>query len=128
MPNGFDGSREDWERMEAPFLKIDDLLSQFAADQNMQLNKNYHSWPRRDLHWTTAGIDRRIQLFAADRPGTYHVAVIAWKDDRGGRSVNDHWLEQWATWPAIEARLLPLLEEARTILESWSEKDLKSVG
>ena len=114
--------------MEAPFLKIDDLLSRFAVDKNMQLIKNYHNWPRRDLLWNRGGMYRKIQLFPADRPGTYHMAIIAWKDESDGRYGLDGWLKKWASWPELIASIDQLLEEGMRTLDSWSDKDLKRAG
>jgi hypothetical protein len=128
MPNGFVGSIEEWAQMEAPFLTIDDRLSRFAVDQNMELVKNYHNLPRRDLLWERGGVYRKIQLFPADRPGTYHVALIAWKDKSDGRYGQDRWLKKWLTWPEVTAGIDQWLEEGMTILESWSENDLELVS
>lgn len=125
MPNGYYGSIEDWPKMEAPLLEIDDLLSQFAAERNMQLVKNYHNWPRRELEWVRDGVHRAIHIFAADRAGTYHLAVVAWEDKNDIRYGADKWLKKWVAWPEIRDNLDQLLEEALMTLESWSEKDLK---
>jgi hypothetical protein len=43
MPNGYYGSIEDWEKMEAPLLDVDELLARFAVERNMHLVKNYHT-------------------------------------------------------------------------------------
>jgi hypothetical protein len=35
MPNGFDGTDEEWERMEAPLVAVDDVLAEFADARGM---------------------------------------------------------------------------------------------
>jgi hypothetical protein len=116
---------EEWAEMEAPLLEIDDLLDQFATERTMQWVKNYHNWPRRELEWVRDEVHRAIHIFAADKPGTYHMAVVAWEDKDGERYGADEWLKRWVAWPEIRNNLHQLLEEAMTTLESWSEKDLK---
>lgn len=51
MPNGFYGSAEEWERMEAPFREVDEQLEEFAEAHGMSVVKNYHNWPGRRLDW-----------------------------------------------------------------------------
>ncbi len=126
MPNGYDGSIEEWEKMEAPLLEIEGLLAEFAAKRNMQVIKNYHNWPQRKLEWVRDGLHRAIHILAADRPGTYHLAIDAWEDQNNKRYVAHKWLKRWVFWPEIKDNLHQLLEEGVAILESWSEKDLKA--
>lgn len=126
MPNGgFDGSLEAWEKMEAPLLEVDELLAQFATERNMQVVKNYHNWPRRELKWVRDGIHLAIHILAADKPETYHLAIGAWEDRKNERYVADKWLKKWVFWPEIKDNLRQLLEEGTETLESWSEKDLQ---
>ena len=125
MPNGFYGSLEEWQRMEAPFLEIDDELEKFAADRQMQVVKNYHNWPRRELAWVRDDIHRSIQIFLGDHPETYYIGLGAWQDRLNERYLADKWLKKSVSWPEITDNLHELLEEAVAILDSWSEKDLK---
>lgn len=111
--------------MEAPFLEIDDVLEKFAADRKMQVVKNYHNWPRRELQWVRDGIHRSIQIFLGNRPEDYYMAVGAWQDTQNERYSADKWLKRSVPWPEITDNLQELLQEAVTILESWSETDLK---
>lgn len=125
MPNGYYGSIEDWQRMEAPLLDIDNLLVKFAAERNLRVVRNYHNWPNRHVEWVRDGIYRGIQVTAADKPHTYHMGLVAWKDQDGERYFADKWLKKWVFWPEIGDNLHQLLEEGIETLESWSEKDLK---
>jgi len=116
---------EEWTRMEAPLLEIDDLLAQFAKDRDLKIVTNYHNWPSRSLDWARDGIYRSIQILAADKPETYHMGVVAWEDKNNQRYGADKWLRKWVYWGEIRDNLHQLLEEAVATLESWSEKDLK---
>ena len=85
MPNGYYGSIEDWQRMEAPLLDIDDLLEKLAEERNLEVVRNYHNWPSRHLEWVTDGIYRGVQILAADKPQAYHMGVVAWEDKNDQR-------------------------------------------
>lgn len=125
MPNGFYGSREEWERMEAPLLEIDEPLAQFAAGRSMEVVKNYHNWPQRQIDWTSNGIYRSLCILVANESKmTFHVAVAASKDQNSERYLKDHWLKKEASWDEVRDNLRQLLEEGVTLLESWSENDL----
>jgi hypothetical protein len=127
MPNGYDGSIEDWEKMEAPLLEIDGFLAQFAAERNMQVVKNYHNWPQRYLDWVSLGIHRSVQVLAVDASKmTFHVSVIAWIDKNEQRYLISGLLKKQVPWDQIRDNLHDLLEEGVKTTESWSEKDLKA--
>ena len=51
MPNGFQGSKEKWDKLEAPLVKLDKKLKDFANEYNIKIEKNYHSEPNRILSW-----------------------------------------------------------------------------
>lgn len=126
MPNGFDVSREEWEKMEAPLLEVDELLAQFAAERNMQVIKNYHNWPRRHLELVNDRIHRGIQILATDENKmTFHLGVVAWEDRNDRRYASHRWLKKFTPWHQIKDNLHQLLEEGVKTLESWSENDLK---
>jgi hypothetical protein len=125
MPNGYYGSIEEWQKMEAPLLEIDALLAEFALRSNMQVIKNYHNWPQRELQSAKDGLHRTIHILVADKPETYHMAIGAWQDKDNERYVANKWLRKWVSWSEIQDNLHQLLEEGVKTLESWSEKDLK---
>ena len=125
MPNGYEFSREEWEKVEAPLLAIDGLLAEFAAQRNVQIVKNYHNWPQRQLDWTSNGIHRSLWILLADAGEmTFHVAGVASKDQNGDRYLKDCWLKKGAPWSDVKDNLTQLLQDGVTLLESWSEKDL----
>jgi hypothetical protein len=127
MPNGgFDGSIEDFHRVEAPLVEIDPLLAQFAAARKLKLVKNYHNWPQRSLDWVSRGLNRSIQIVGVDAEKlTFHVAVIAWVDKEDQRYITHAMLKRDEPWDRIKDQFPALLEESFEMAESWAEKDLK---
>jgi hypothetical protein len=126
MPNGYDRSIEDWDKLEAPLIEVDELLAQFAVQRKMQVIKNDHNWPRRHLEFLNDRIHRGIQILAADESKmTFHLGVVAWEDKNAQRYGSHRWLKKFAPWDQIRDNLPGLLEEGFKTLESWSEEDLK---
>ena len=127
MPNGgYEGTLEDWEKIEAPLVEIDPLLAQFAAERKLEVVKNYHNWPQRYLNWVSRDINRSIQIVAADVGELrFHIGITAWVDKNGHRYGIDALLRRYEPWQQIRDDLDKLLEEGFTMSESWSEKDLK---
>ena len=125
MPNGSDRSSEDWERLESPFKEIDEEITRFANDRNMVVIKNYHNWPSRFIQWLRLDIDRSIQILVADGERlTFHVSLLAWKDNDGRRYFAHKRLKTHAEWHEIKNNLSSLLQESAQTLDSWSELDL----
>jgi hypothetical protein len=125
MPNGYNQSITEWERMEKPLLQIDAFLADFASQHGLQLEKNYHNWPQRELKWVRDGLHRTIHIVAADKPGTYHFAIVGWQDKKNQRYVAHKWVKKWVSWVEIQNNLQELLRESISTLESWSESDLR---
>ena len=125
MPNGFSGTNEEWERMEAPLLAVENVLADFAATNGMQITKNYHEWPERSLTWGTR-IRRLIQLYAAesDQP-TFNLWLCASQDRGLSRFWKREFLVEKKPLEAFAPGLLQLLEEARSKLDSWTEEELE---
>jgi hypothetical protein len=125
MPNGYHGTKEEWDRMEAPLLEIDEPLARFAAARNLEVISNYHNWPRRELDWTSDGIHRTLSIMLGDDNAmTFHLAVLASKDQNEDRYLQTHWLKKGVSWAEIRDNLEQLLEEGVALLDSWSESDL----
>jgi len=61
--------------MEAPLVKANPVLQEFAAVHRLKLSKNYHNEPERSLTWDT-GIRRLIQLYLQD-PKTLTLKSLA---------------------------------------------------
>lgn len=127
MPNGFHGSREDWERITAPLREIDAMWDAFAERHGCAVTRDGRSWPERSLRWQSGGVERRIQVYLADeRELTFSFGLQAWSDRDGKRYVRNERLYEGEPWlrlrDAIEARL----EEAYQQAASWSFGDLEN--
>ena len=82
MPNGFHGERSDWDKMEAPLLRIDNMLEAFSRANGMRVRRNYHNWPERSLMWNTMDIEKLIQLFLRDEKKLEFTLWICAYEDR----------------------------------------------
>jgi hypothetical protein len=127
MPNGFDGSAEEWQRIEAPLLDIDDLLTGFVRQHNVKLEKNSHNWPNRRIRWRSRGVERCIQITVSIERGSVksQVALLAWQDREGKRYLKDEWLKQSPPWDEMRHSIQEVLDEGYRALDSWSETDLQ---
>jgi hypothetical protein len=125
MPNGFSGTDEEWKRMEAPLLMVEDVLAEFARTHGMQITKNYHEWPERSLTWGN-DIRRLIQLYVAesDRP-TFNLWLCASQDRGSSRFWKRDFLVEKKPLETFAAQLPVLLEKARNTLNSWTEQQLE---
>jgi hypothetical protein len=71
VPDGFYGSRNEWEELEAPLKKLDATLDAYALAEGMTLSRNYHDWPERSLRWGRDAV-RMMQPYLNDeKTGTY---------------------------------------------------------
>ena len=125
MPNGFFGPQDEWKRMEAPLLEIDEVLTVFGKRHEMRLSKNYHDWPERSLVW---GGDVRclIQIYLEnEKMMTWNVWLCASQDRATGRYWKNQFLRRAVQFQEIRSNLEQLLEEARSIVTSWSERNLE---
>jgi hypothetical protein len=124
MPNGFYGSKEEWERLVAPLRQLDSSLSSFAAAHNLDVAHNYHNLPNRMVKWSRAGIQRVIQISLYDNDKILF-GLSAYKDEAGRRFGK--------RWPAtmdiplqeFKTNLDTMLTEAYQRLEAVSEADLE---
>lgn len=129
MPNGFYGPVEEWDRIEAPLQRIDPRLAEFAAEHKMRVEKNYHSWPNRRLLWTTARVEKLIEIsLEDDKEATYCLRVTAWEDRDQSRYWKKEMLVERTTVREIEQELESLLQRARELANSWMSDDLEFGG
>jgi hypothetical protein len=121
MPNGFHGPIEEWAKLEAPYLRIDPILTAFAERHALELQKNYRGADR-SFRWND-GLNRDISIASMDKygaRGTYRVSIGAY-EDRGSERYWKHGIV--ADDVGIDA-LGETLERARRIVLSWSMTDL----
>ena len=126
MPNGFHGSKQEWDLMEAPLLKIDALWAFFATQHGRTSSKNYHNWPERSLVWSSSGIRKLIQIYLEDEKCLMFNFWISAAEDRGPeRSWKQQFLRKAAPIHEIERDLPQLLSSAKEKLDTWSSSDLE---
>jgi hypothetical protein len=121
MPNGFHGPKGEWERMEAPYLRIDPILESFAQRHGFELVRNYRDADR-SLRFNDS-LSRAVWVHSTDRygtGGTYQVSVVA-HQDRDDRYLKAARVAD----PVVKDDLEQILERAAEILISWSEQDLE---
>jgi hypothetical protein len=125
MPNGFNGSKADWLRVEAPLLRVDPMLQTFVAEHGLSLSKNYHDWPERSLKWNT-GIERLIQLYLEDSHRvTFNLWLCASQDRSGARYWRREFLLKDTKLDDVVGRLPSLLEDAYSTVNSWTTDGLE---
>ena len=75
MPNGFHGPKGEWEKLEAPYLRVDAILVSFAERHGLELVRNYRDADR-SLQFNDS-LSRTVWIHATDRygsEGTYQVS------------------------------------------------------
>jgi len=89
MPNGFMGSRDEWDRLEAPLVALDRAFDEFAARHGCTLERNYHAWPCRIFRWQRDdGVKRSVAIaLESEAASTFAVSGQAWVD-----ASPEHWL------------------------------------
>lgn len=120
MPNGFMGPKAEWERMEAPYIRIDPILEAIAQRHGLAVRKNYRDADR-SLRFNDS-LERAIWVNSSDLYGeseTYDVGVGA-HQDRPERFTKSERIAHGV--PIVE--LAAVLERAVSIVQSWSETDL----
>jgi hypothetical protein len=125
MPNGFQGSTHDWDRMEAPLLKIDPMLASFANLHHLTKSANYHKWPERSLVWSSDGVRKLIQIYLEDEKSLTLNLWISASEDRGSeRFWKQQFLRKAVPLQELERDLSQLLSNAKETLDAWSGRDL----
>jgi hypothetical protein len=122
LPNGFFGSGVEWERLEKPLSRIDDLLEQFAKHQRLTLIKNERNWPDRTFRWGSRP-SRLIQIFLESEMGPSYTVWVSAYDDR---SRAEYWkhktLLKAVSIELLTEKLPQLLTDAILITEKWEKE------
>jgi hypothetical protein len=128
VPNGFDGSREGWERIAAPLREIDEVWDRFAHAHALHVTRDARSWPERSLRsaGATSEPQRLVQVYLRSEESlTYSLWVCAWSDRGGKHLVRKETLVDSVAWPEIRDHIDDLLERAFTLVTSWRLEDLE---
>jgi hypothetical protein len=121
LPNGFMGSKEEWRRMEAPYVRIDPILAAFAQRHRLELYRNYRDADR-SLRFND-DLSRTIWIQATDTygtNGTYRITIIAYQD-RPKRYLKGEGIADAVTIPELDS----ILEQAVKQILSWTAADLE---
>lgn len=125
MPNGFHGTKEEWERIIAPLEKLDPVLEAFGAARDLTLVKNARNWPNRAFRWDSP-VNRLIEIYAEGEPhSTWTFWVCASEDRDAGRYWKKESLLRAADISTLTERLLELLEAGWLLVTSWGSTDLE---
>lgn len=126
MPNGFHGTRTEWDRLEAQFRDWDWMLNDFAREHGLTLSKNEHGWPGRSLEAFESPLRRKIEVVVnADPVGTFDVWAYAWSDAGGQRRTKILPVRKSATAAEIGGSLPEVLNDAWQAARAFSERDLE---
>ena len=124
MPNGFHGTDQEWERIEAPLRPLDPTLDGFARRHGMRISRSERNWPSRSLHWG-AKLERLVQIYLEDPARlTWNVWVCVSEDRRRKRYWKNAFLRRAVPISEIASDLEGLLEQGRRDADSWGSRDL----
>ena len=126
MPNGFHGSKDDWERLVEPLRELDGELNAFAREHGMRIDENYHNMANRMLRWSMNSIDRVIQisLYGDD---LVLLAYHAFRDEAGKRYIKFWDGIKDVSIAQFQIMMPQLLESAYRELQQVQASDLAEV-
>ena len=125
MPNGFQGSKAQWETLEMPLRTLDGELRAFAERYRLALSSNSRAWPDRSIVWG-GSIRRLIQIYVADDERVTYSLWLCASEDRGDKRFwRRAFLKQAVPIGEIAGDLPALLEQGREVLESWTSETLE---
>ena len=125
MPNGFHGSQDAWNRIEAPLRPLDPTLEAFAHRLGVPLGRNSRNWPERSLRWS-APVSRLIQLYLENEDRlTWTLWVCASEDRSSARYWRHESLRKDVPIVDISTHLNALLDQAHQLVTGWSSRDLE---
>lgn len=116
---GWYGTKEEWERLEAPLLALDPVIASFADEHSLALSKNHKDWPDRSMRWGQ-NPSCLIQLYLADAASiSWHLWLCCAEDRGRERFWRQERLIDGKQTPLFEAQIPNLLNEGRRRLEEW---------
>lgn len=121
MANGCYGTDAQWQRLEAPLERLDEILGRFAQHRGLTLIKNERDWPDRTFRWGTRP-SKLIQIFPED---ALTPAYTVWACAYDNRSRKEYWehrtLLKAVPIESVIQQLPQLLSEAIRMVEKWEK-------
>jgi hypothetical protein len=125
MPNGFYGTEQEWERIEAPLRPLDGPLQAFAREHDMRLARSERNWPSRSLHWGDK-VQRLIQIYLEEQAELLWNVWVCASEDRGRKRYwKNSFLRKAVPLAEIESQIGQILEEGKRIADGWQSRDLE---
>lgn len=116
---GWYGTMAEWERLEAPLLKLDPTISSFADEHSLALARNHKDWPERSLRWGQ-NPSCLMQLYLADADAlTWHLWLCCAEDRGRDRFWRQERLIDGEHISTFAPRISGLLKEGYLRLEEW---------
>ena len=114
---------EDWKRLEAPLLSLDEKLNTFCSKYELRMTQNQKRWPERSIQFGN-NVKYLIQIYL-DNSETLELNFwICASQDRGlKRYWKNEFLRQSVNSKDLEIEIDKLLEEAKVKLELWSKNE-----
>ena len=119
---GWYGTKEEWDRIEAPLLEIDQYLERFAVENNLSLSKNLKGGPNRSFEWGIS-IRNLIQIFlVSETELTFNLWVCASEDRGNKRYWKKKLLFENQTISNVKMEIPDLLDQAYSLIKEWNER------
>jgi hypothetical protein len=125
MPNGFTGSRDNWNEAQAALEVVDALIPECFHDRKIVIIENAHEWPSREIEWMEKGLKRKIQVYPSTEDSrAYNVWLCASTKAEGVLLWKREFLRENASWETLLKEIREVLMQAVGIVESWMFEDL----
>jgi hypothetical protein len=124
MADGY-GPQAQWETLEKPLQALDAELRDYAERHGATLTSNSGNWPDRSIVWG-GSIRRLIQIYLADESSVTYSFWLCASEDRGDKRYwRTLFLKEAVPIAEISTDLRDLLEQGRSLLESWTSDTLE---
>ena len=121
----FQGTDEEWQELEAPFLDVDPKLNIYALANGLDLLKNHSGSPDRTLEWYREGMERRASIVAeGGSPPRFSVWAAASRKQDGTPLSARRAVSATVDLEGIREGLTELIEKAMEQADRISREEL----